>query len=206
MKYATCVTLGYLLGMISPSAFFSRLKNVNLREEGSGNLGASNTFLVLGKGYGFFVMLFDVSKSLAASKLARFLFPGLSMAGPLAGLAAIVGHIFPFYMHFKGGKGLAAFGGMILAFDWKVFILLAVVAISLIVITSRSVIAPVSVSVLFPAVVWLRTGAGGVFAVALTASLLILAVHRDNMKMALVRADMPVRAYIKSKFCSETRQ
>ena len=97
-------------------------------------------------------MLFDITKAVAASWLARFLFPELALAGLLTGLASIIGHIFPFYMHFKGGKGLATFGGMILAVDWKIFCGLLVVAGSLILITSRSVAAPVSASVLFPLV------------------------------------------------------
>ena len=206
MEYVVCAVLGYLLGTISPAAFFSKIKHVNLREQGSGNVGGSNTFLVIGKSYGIFVMLFDITKAVAASWLARFLFPELALAGLLTGLASIIGHIFPFYMHFKGGKGLATFGGMILAVDWKIFCGLLVVAGSLILITSRSVAAPVSASVLFPALLWLQTGSRADLAVALAASVLILIAHRENIKMAFIKADMPVRAYIKSKFISENRQ
>ena len=85
MKYAVCMALGYLLGTISPAAFFSKIKRIDLREHGSGNMGGTNTFLVIGKRHGVFVMLFDIAKAFAASRLAKRLVPELAQAGLLAG-------------------------------------------------------------------------------------------------------------------------
>lgn len=200
MKYAVCMVFGYLLGAISPAAFFSKIKRIDLREHGSGNMGGTNTFLVIGKRHGVFVMLFDIAKAFAASRLAKRLFPELAQAGLLAGYAAVIGHIFPFYMGFKGGKGLAAFGGMILAADQRIFCVLLTVGLGLILLTSRSVVLPVSASLLFPVLLWLHTGSYADLAVALAASLLVLIAHRGNIKKAFVQTDMPVKAYIKSKF------
>ena len=191
MKFAVCMALGYLLGAISPAAFFSKIKRIDLREHGSGNMGGTNTFLVIGKRHGVFVMLFDIAKAFAASRLAKRLFPELAQAGLLAGYAAVIGHIFPFYMGFKGGKGLAA--------DWRIFCVLLTVGLGLILLTSRSVTLPVSASLLFPVLLWLHTGSYADLALALAASLLILTAHRENIKKAFARADMPVKAYIKSK-------
>ena len=199
MRYAVCMALGYLFGAISPAAFFAKIKRIDLREHGSGNMGSTNTFLVIGKRHGVFVMLFDIAKAFAASRLARRLFPELAQAGLLAGYAAVIGHIFPFYMRFKGGKGLAAFGGMILAVDQRIFCVLLTVGLGLIVLTSRSVTMPVSASLLFPMLLWLHTSSYADLALALAASLLILTAHRENIKKAFARADMPVKAYIKSK-------
>lgn len=129
MVIETVVSLliGYLLGMLSPAALFAKRKKVNLRKCGTGNLGATNTTMVLGKKYGALVMILDIGKAFLACKLAELLFPELAVADLLAGAASVVGHIFPFYMKFKGGKGLAAFGGMILAYNpWILLGLLAV--------------------------------------------------------------------------------
>lgn len=124
------LVIGYLLGTLSPAALFAKLKKVNLRKRGTGNLGATNTTMVLGKQYGALVMILDIGKAFLACKLAELLFPELAVAGLLAGAAAVVGHIYPFYMKFKGGKGLAAFGGMILAYNPWMFPCLSLLMVS----------------------------------------------------------------------------
>lgn len=63
LKFILCILIGYLLESLSPAAFFAKIKKQNLREQGSGNLGATNTFLIIGKKYGVIVMLFDVLKA-----------------------------------------------------------------------------------------------------------------------------------------------
>ena len=131
MKILLCILIGYLIGSLNPAALLSKLKKKDLRKQGTGNLGATNTMIVLGKGYGALVMLFDVAKAFASVKLAQLLFADLAVAGILAGSAAVIGHIYPFYLKFQGGKGLAAFGGMILAVDPLLFIILLVIALTL---------------------------------------------------------------------------
>lgn len=124
MEALLCTLIGYLLGCLSPAALLSKIKKKDLRKEGTGNLGATNATLVLGKGCGALVMLFDITKAFAAARLAQRLFPAFIASGMIAGGAAVVGHIYPFYMKFKGGKGMAAFAGMILGTDPLMFIVL----------------------------------------------------------------------------------
>lgn len=93
MGAVMCLSLGYILGTLSPSALIAKLKKVNLREEGSGNLGATNTMLVMGFRYGLFVLLFDLFKTILANRLAKLLFPQLYLAGLLAACGAVIGHI-----------------------------------------------------------------------------------------------------------------
>ena len=116
--------IGYLFGGLNPAAMVAAVKKVNLRERGTKNLGATNVTLTVGMRYGVAVMLFDVMKAYISVKLARLLFPKAAAAGLLAGCGAVVGHIYPVYLKFKGGKGLAAFGGMILAMDPVLFLIL----------------------------------------------------------------------------------
>ena len=75
MKLILCILLGYLIGMISPSALLSKLKNMNMKQAGTGNLGASNAILLLGKGYGMLVMVIDILKAFLACHIGQWIFP-----------------------------------------------------------------------------------------------------------------------------------
>ena len=132
--YLIVILLGYLLGSSSMSFYISKLKKVEIRDKGSKNLGASNTMMVLGWKYGVLVAIHDIGKSVLAVILARHFFPTLELAGFLAGVASVLGHIYPFYLKFKGGKGFASYLGMTLALNWKLalVIMLFVVLVTLI--------------------------------------------------------------------------
>ncbi len=142
MNYLCYILLGYLLGSISPSAFISKVKKKDLRKSGTKNLGATNAMLVFGKGMGVLVMLIDTLKAIIAVKLAEYLFPEIVAAGILAGSFAVFGHIFPFYLKFKGGKGLASFAGMILALNPGLFAVMFPTAIIMIFVVNYCVAAP----------------------------------------------------------------
>ncbi len=106
---------GYLIGSINLSIVFSRTKGKDIREMGSGNAGTTNTLRTMGKGYAAIVFVFDFLKGfLPALILCKLDF---AAAGYAYGLLAIVGHCFPIYYGFKGGKGVAAAIGVLLAID-----------------------------------------------------------------------------------------
>ena len=134
MEILLSVILGYLLGSLNPAALIGKFKQTNLKKSGTGNLGATNVLLHFGKAYAVVVMLFDIFKAVAAFHLAALLFPSVELASYLAGAAAVVGHIFPFYLKFKGGKGFASYLGMTLALNWKfaLIVMAAVVLITLV--------------------------------------------------------------------------
>jgi glycerol-3-phosphate acyltransferase PlsY len=124
--------MGYLIGMINPSYLLARLHGIDIRERGSGNAGASNAMLLFGKLRGGLCALFDIAKAAAVVCLARAVFPGDPLVFAVAASACILGHIFPFYMKFRGGKGLACLAGVVMAYDLRVFgILLAFEAVIL---------------------------------------------------------------------------
>ena len=120
MTALLAIVLSYLLGSIPTAAIAGRLKGVDLRREGSGNLGATNALRVLGAAVGIPVLVVDVAKGAAAVLLVAGL-PGAAEAmGPdntrlVCGLAAIAGHIFPVLAGFRGGKGVATACGVFLA-------------------------------------------------------------------------------------------
>ena len=197
--YLLMILLGYLLGSLSPSALLSKLKNANLRNQGTKNLGATNTMLILGKGYGAFVMLFDIAKAYVVVELAIKLFPDASHIGLAAGCAAVVGHIFPFYMKFKGGKGLAAYGGMILGLDPLLFHILLAIALVAMLITNHAIAMTVSATVLFPIFFSMRGGDPASFLVITAFSILILSRHTGSILEAIRGEDTKVRTFIKGK-------
>lgn len=113
MGIGISVVIGYLLGSISFSYIFGKiLKKVDIRRHGSGNAGATNTLRVLGVGPAIFVLLLDVFKGIVAVWLGLYLV-GPGVAPALAGLAAILGHNWPVFLRFKGGKGVATTIGVL---------------------------------------------------------------------------------------------
>lgn len=122
MKELLLIFIAYLIGSIPTALLISRhFFGIDIRDYGSGNMGATNTFRVLGSKYGTVVMIFDIVKGMLAVALFNFLPHYLHnewdrtnlMVG--LGLGAVVGHIFPIFADFKGGKGVATLFGMILA-------------------------------------------------------------------------------------------
>ena len=150
-KVFTCILLGYLLGNFSPAFLFGKTKGYDIREEGSGNVGATNVFLLVGKYAFFMTAVLDIMKAFASWKICQLLFPDLVTAGPLAGAACIVGHLYPVFLRFKGGKGLASMGGVVLAWSWKWFLMLLAAAIIIAFATRYVCLAAPTISLVFPA-------------------------------------------------------
>lgn len=118
-----CLLIGYVFGLLQTAYILGKSKGIDIREHGSGNAGTTNTLRVMGKKAGLIVFLGDVFKTFFAILTVYFVFRNrypemVYLLKLYAGFGAILGHNFPFYLHFKGGKGIASMGGMILAFYW----------------------------------------------------------------------------------------
>lgn len=153
-----CMAAGYLIGTFNPAFLIAKWQGFDIRERGSGNAGASNAIITMGKGVGIFSALFDIAKAVFAVWLARRFFPELTYAAEIAGICTILGHIFPFAMHFRGGKGLACLGGVILAFSAKVFWIMLAIELVITLIVDFIVVVPLTASVAFPIVYYFVTG------------------------------------------------
>ena len=135
MAYILIVLAAYLMGCSNLALYISKMKQVDIRTGGSGNLGASNATALLGWRIGILVALHDIGKAALAVMLAKLFFPELPLAGAVAGVASVLGHIFPFYLKFKGGKGFASYFGMTLALNWKFALVIALLVLLVTVIT-----------------------------------------------------------------------
>lgn len=181
--------MGYCVGCLSPAAFVAKKKNVDLKSEGTKNLGATNTALVLGRYAGYFVLFFDVLKSYISYKLARLLFPQLRLAGLIAGIGVIIGHCFPVTMGFRGGKGLASFGGIVLAHDLRAFAFLLTFGMVMAFALNYGVYLAITAAVLFPVSCWMLHGDALEALTCALVSGIVIAMHMTNLRRAISGED-----------------
>lgn len=194
MQYLFLILMGYLLGSISLSYFLGKLKGVEINKMGSKNLGGSNTVVLIGWKAGVLVIIHDVLKAIVAVFLARYLFPDLAYSDVVAGVSCILGHIFPFYLKFKGGKGFASYIGMTIALDWKFSIFVIVLALLLLVITDYIVsgtFTTIAIVPLYFVVIHHNFIAGFIM---LIASLVMLYKHKENIQRLLNGTEVGFRS------------
>ena len=183
------LVLGYFVGSLNPAKFVAKRHNIDLKEEGTGNLGATNTALVLGRKAGYFVLFFDMFKSFFSYKLAKLIFPHLAVAGVIACIGVILGHAFPVFNNFQGGKGLASFGGLVLAHDPLQFVILLTLGIVAAFVLNYGVYLAVTAVALFPVLSYLRSGSFSMLLSTSTASAIVLLLHRVNIRRAITGED-----------------
>lgn len=140
------VAIAYLLGSFQTSYIIGKLiKKVDIRDYGSGNPGATNAIRVFGTKFGMLVLIIDALKGALSIVVPKFLFGGTDIAAELLiGIFTIIGHNYPFYMGFKGGKGVAASIGIILMIDWRAFVFAGIPALVILLVTRTMSVASLS--------------------------------------------------------------
>ena len=143
MERIICIVIGYIFGLFQTGYLYGRLHHVDIRQYGSGNAGTTNALRVLGKKAGIITYIGDCLKAVVAGFVIRLLFKEghseiIKLLVMYGGLGVVLGHNYPFYLHFKGRKGIAATSGMVLAFDWRLALCICAVFI-LVVVVSRYV-------------------------------------------------------------------
>ena len=183
LRFVTCVVIGYLLGSINSSIIVSRLYGTDIRKHGSGNAGATNTLRTLGKRAAVFVLIGDILKGLVACIICG-IFAGQTGA-ILGGAAAIVGHNWPLYFGFKGGKGVLTAITVMFYLDWQVSFILIVIFVIVVLITKYVSLGSILGAAALPVLSFLfgRDIKFIFFTVALAA--LIIIKHRENIKRLL---------------------
>lgn len=199
VQYILIALAGYGIGCLNPAYFFSRARGFDIRHTGSNNAGASNATVTMGLSTGVLVALLDILKSYLAAFWAALIFPDLACAALVAGVAAVTGHIFPFYLHFRGGKGFASFLGMTLAIDWRYFLAMIVISLLLTILTDYIAIATITTVLTFPLYLavlykeWLP-----VFIVSI-ASVIIFIKHKENIQRILHGEEIGLRQALQKK-------
>lgn len=179
LLYIAILLLAYLMGCSNMALYLSKYKGVDLRAAGSKNLGASNAMVLMGWGPGVIVAVHDIGKALLAVVLARHFGQGLPFIAAAAGVACVLGHMFPFFLRFRGGKGFASYLGMTLALNWKFALLVMVIVALVTFISDYIVVGTVTTVVLVPA--YMSFTHGLYFsAILCIATAAILIKHREN--------------------------
>lgn len=199
MAYFIAIGLGYLLGCSNLAYWLAKWNNVDFRKGGSGNLGASNTTILLGWKAGVLVGIHDIGKAVLAVVLAKLLLPGQEHIGAVAGVSAVLGHVFPFYLKFKGGKGLASFFGTVLALNWKIGILIGLLLVIITLVTDFISLGTLTVSVAAPVGFLLITGRVLIPMILAVASMVLIYKHIENIHRLLNRTEIGLRSTIKGE-------
>ncbi|MHB9782722.1 glycerol-3-phosphate 1-O-acyltransferase PlsY [Streptococcus sp. 10F2] len=191
-----CFLIAYLLGSIPTGLWIGQyFFNIDLRTEGSGNTGTTNTFRILGKQAGMITFLIDFFKGSLATYLPILL--GLPVSPILFGLVAVLGHVFPIFAHFKGGKAVATSAGAVFAYSFGFFIYMAIIFFGVLYLFSMislssmaAAIAAILGVLIFPAIHFLIPEYDTAFTLTIIGiALLILIRHRSNVVRILDRKE-----------------
>jgi glycerol-3-phosphate acyltransferase PlsY len=177
------VLAAYLMGSVPTSYLVGRLHGIDLREHGSGNLGGTNAYRVMGLGAGIPVVLVDVAKGF----IPAYFFPSWdgSAVGDLAllyGLAAITGHVWSVFMRFRGGKGVATGAGVLVALAPTSALIGLLVWIGVVSITRYVSVASISAATLVPLSAWLTDEAASTVLFCAAIAVFVWWTHRDNLR------------------------
>lgn len=186
LKILFCLIVGYVFGCFSTGYLIGKINKIDIRNFGSGNAGTTNAMRTLGVKAGILTFIGDALKAIIPLLIIRFYIFSDSDFILLfilyTGLGVVLGHNFPFWLKFKGGKGIAVTGGVMLAFDWRLGLVAFVLFMTLTLITKYVSVGSMVMSLLFP--IWIIIMyPGNVHMLLLSFGYTILALvkHRTNM-------------------------
>ena len=197
IKLVIVAIISYLLGSCNFGIIISKsLKKEDIRESGSGNTGTTNMMRTYGKILGILTIIGDIVKVFVAIWLAfkimsveetKMIFDRISdnpqyVLKSFAGLFAVAGHIFPCFFKFKGGKGVATSGGMVIMIDWRIALILFAIFVLTILISRYVSLGSIIMAVLYPVFMGLFHKDAGLVIISLVFTLIVVTAHRENIK------------------------
>ena len=204
------LVLAYLLGSIPSAVWVGKyFYGIDVREYGSGNAGATNTFRVLGKKAGIPVMLMDILKGWAATNLAFLI--GVSVTGPhhsvqfvnyqlALGITAVMGHLFPIFAGFRGGKGIATLTGMILAVHIQASLVCILVFLIILLLTRYVSLSSIAAGFTFPlsTIFIFHVSVRSIIVYGMCICVLILVTHQKNIERLMKGKESKVNLFKKN--------
>jgi glycerol-3-phosphate acyltransferase PlsY len=176
--------VGYLLGSLNSSLIVGKFYGIDVRKHGSGNAGTTNTLRTLGKKAALFVLAGDMLKGILAY-LIGFYLSGQPIGGMIGGLSAIIGHNWPVYFGFKGGRGVLTSLAVLLMMDWKIALLLLGVFIIIVAIARYVSLGSIISAALFPVLSLILDRSIQQIILSAIIGLMIIILHKDNIKRLL---------------------
>tara|TARA_X000001036_G_scaffold145477_1_gene138359 strand:+ start:577 stop:1203 length:627 start_codon:yes stop_codon:yes gene_type:complete len=197
----TALLIGYLSGCFQTSYFIStRILKKDIRSIGSGNAGASNVTSELGWKFGIFTALADILKAYIPTQFIIFIFP--NSYSPLdlmvlAGTGAILGHIYPFFLDFRGGKGIACYIGMLLAIDWKIGLSVIILLILITIITDYISVGSIALYLFIAILSYTQNYSNTIISCSVILFLVGIVKHWINIKRILNGSEIGLRSVYK---------
>ena len=183
-KYIAAAAAGYLLGSVSTSVLLSKLAfRRDVRAEGSGNAGATNVARVFGMWAGIATLLADVGKTVLAILLGQWLAGDMGLC--IAGIACILGHCWPVYFHFRGGKGVSVGAAIGLMIDWRVFVIIFIVFFVTFALCQIVSVCSIASAVALPVAACLLGVTAPKLVLAIVTGVLVIFMHRGNIQRLL---------------------
>lgn len=197
--YSIAILVAYLLGSVSSAVIVARIMSLpDPRSLGSGNPGATNVLRTGNKKAAAITLLGDLLKGLIPVILARLLhFEPLALCA--VGLAAIIGHMYPIFLGFKGGKGVATTLGVLFGVSWPLAVGWIIVWLSVAKLSAYSSLAALSATILLPIAAWLMNYSQAVVILSLAISLLVVWRHRGNIKKLLSGQETKISLFNRSR-------
>ena len=182
MNILLTIIIGYLLGNINASYILGKVfKGIDIREKGTSNAGASNAVIEMGWKFGAATFLIDALKAAVAMWIVKYITNGNTDLAVLAGVMAVVGHIYPVFMKFKGGKGIASILGIMVGLNGFIAIVLYITIVLGTVISNNLIIGEFLILILFPIAVYLLGYSNFVVALIILACLLSTYKLKENI-------------------------
>ncbi|MFP3919552.1 glycerol-3-phosphate 1-O-acyltransferase PlsY [Lysinibacillus telephonicus] len=187
MVNAIIILCAYIIGSIPSGLWIGKIfYKMDIREHGSGNLGGTNSFRVLGKKAGLAVTILDILKGTAATLLPLIPYFSETQIHPLIlGAVAVVGHMFPIFASFRGGKAVATSGGVLLGYAWPLFIILIIgffISLKITKIVSLSSMVVSIIGVIYSIIYAFLTGDYSLLVLVIILASFIFYRHRANIK------------------------
>lgn len=199
MAYLIAALIGYLLGCSNMARYVAYFKNVDITANGSCNPGTANTVVVIGWRAGILVGAHDIGKAVLAVLIAWLLFPHVAGVGAVAGVVCVIGHIYPVFMKFVGGKGFAPYIGLMMALDWRFGLVILALVVLATVVTDYIVVGT-TITVLSLPVYLLILSAGWITVVPVcVATAVILWKHRQNYVRIFKGTEIGLRSTAKKE-------
>ena len=198
MERILSILIGYAFGLFQTGYIYGMMNHVDIRKHGSGNAGTTNALRTLGWKAGVITFVGDCIKCVLAVVVVRLIFAQsdiVSLLAIYAGLGAVLGHNFPFYLNFKGGKGIAATAGLIFAINPVMFLIVAIVFVAIVWFTQYVSLGSLIIMLIFVAEVIVYGESGGLglaapalyefYVIAVILAALAFYRHRANIKRLL---------------------
>lgn len=198
MEYVVVVILSYLLGTVNPAVILGKkLRKIDIREHNSKNAGTSNVAMTLGLKYGILVGVIDILKGVIPVVILRYFYPDNDVIWFVGGISAILGHVYPFYLGFRGGKGTATLGGVVLGIAPIPSLVLGLLFFIVLFISDYIAVATLMVIVVIPIAMYFMNFSGFSIFIVTMYSLLSFYKHYPNFVRILRKQEVGLKAAFK---------